>query len=471
VAYESLLATRRQALHAAATGALETIYAGRLEDACDRLAHHAARAEDAGKAVAYLSMVAGRAARNHANAEAASVLRPAREHAERLPQPERDRWVFDLLRDEGQALFYLGRRREAVDLLSQFEDRLERLGDPLRAARFYGALGLDYSFLGDRERAGVSLMRAIVAAREAGDGQSLGRCLVLAGLERLWAGRLRGGVELGRQAVALLEGVADTEFLANAHWMVGWVRLFLGEFEAARDALGRFHALGETTGDPRIQRNAGGMLGLLDATVGDPLKAIAMCRRAVERAPAPHDQALALGWLGCAHLEHGDRSEAVDVLERADRMAGEYRSLQVQALFKAYLGDAYLAAGRLDDAQALSSRSREIAGEVGYPYGAALGTRTLGRIAHAQGAAGAARALLGEAREAFAAMEMRLELARTFLDLAAVAHAEGDAAATAASLREAHALCSSLGASRDVARAEALARAVGVTLPQLPSPA
>ena len=240
--------------------------------------------------------------------------------------------------------------------------------------------------------------------------------------------------------------------------MVGWVHLFLGEFEAARDALGRFHALGETTGDPRIQCNAGAMLGLLEATVGDPAKAIAICRRAVERAPAAYEEAYALGCLGYAYLAHGDHPEAVKVLEEADRMAGEYRSLQVQALFKAYLGDAYLAVGRLDDAQALSSRAREIAGEVGYPYGTALGTRTLGRIAHARGSAGAARALLGEAREAFAAMEMPFELARTFPDLAAVAHAEGDATATAASLREAHALFSSLGASRDVARTEELAR-------------
>ncbi|MBI2161702.1 MAG: hypothetical protein HYU25_15235 [Candidatus Rokubacteria bacterium] len=48
------------------------------------------------------------------------------------------------------------------------------------------------------------------------------------------------------------------------------------------------------------------------------------------------------------------------------------------------------------------------------------------------------------------------------LDLTAVAHAEGDAAATRSSLREAHALFASLGASRDVARAEALARSLGI---------
>jgi predicted ATPase len=52
VAYESLLTTRRQALHAAAGQALETLYAPRLEEAYERLAYHYARTDNVGKAVA-----------------------------------------------------------------------------------------------------------------------------------------------------------------------------------------------------------------------------------------------------------------------------------------------------------------------------------------------------------------------------------------------------------------------------------
>jgi predicted ATPase len=63
VAYESLLTTRRQALHAAAGQALETLYAPRLEDAYERLAYHYARTDNVAKAVAYLTRVAEKAAR------------------------------------------------------------------------------------------------------------------------------------------------------------------------------------------------------------------------------------------------------------------------------------------------------------------------------------------------------------------------------------------------------------------------
>jgi len=73
VAYESLLTTRRQVLHAAAGQALETLYVHRLEDAYDRLAYHYARTGNTTKAVVYLTRVAEKAARNSAHVEAITV--------------------------------------------------------------------------------------------------------------------------------------------------------------------------------------------------------------------------------------------------------------------------------------------------------------------------------------------------------------------------------------------------------------
>jgi hypothetical protein len=62
-------------LHAAAARALEQAYAARLEDAYDRLAYHYSRAEDAEKAVDYLTRFAEKAAREHAHVE---VILPGR---------------------------------------------------------------------------------------------------------------------------------------------------------------------------------------------------------------------------------------------------------------------------------------------------------------------------------------------------------------------------------------------------------
>ena len=97
VAYASLLSTRRQALHAAAGQALETLYAQRLEDAYERLAYHYARTDNVAKAVAYLTRVAEKAARHSAHVEAISHLTQALELLQRLPAtPERNQQELTL---------------------------------------------------------------------------------------------------------------------------------------------------------------------------------------------------------------------------------------------------------------------------------------------------------------------------------------------------------------------------------------
>src|SRR5262249_4996670 len=53
VAYSSLLQERRRGLHARIVAALEELYADRLAEQVDRLAHHALRGEVWDKAVAY----------------------------------------------------------------------------------------------------------------------------------------------------------------------------------------------------------------------------------------------------------------------------------------------------------------------------------------------------------------------------------------------------------------------------------
>src|SRR5712691_12043835 len=85
VAYESLLTTRRQVLHAAAGQALETLYAPRLEEAYDRLAYHYARTDNVAKAVTYLTRVAEKAARHSAHVEAISHLTQALALLQTLP--------------------------------------------------------------------------------------------------------------------------------------------------------------------------------------------------------------------------------------------------------------------------------------------------------------------------------------------------------------------------------------------------
>jgi predicted ATPase len=85
VAYDSLLLTRRQSLHAAAGRALETLYMERREEISDRLAYHYTRTTEAAKAAEYLTRLAEQAERECAHAEAVTALQEAMGHSARFP--------------------------------------------------------------------------------------------------------------------------------------------------------------------------------------------------------------------------------------------------------------------------------------------------------------------------------------------------------------------------------------------------
>jgi class 3 adenylate cyclase len=146
VAYESLLTTRRQALHTAAGQALETLYAPRLEDAYERLAYHYARTDNVAKAVEYLLRVAEKATRNSAHVEAITHLVHGLELLKTLPAvPERSQQELSLHIALGASL--IATKGTAAPEVAQIYTRaqqlchyLEDLCAPLWGGRWRGLL-------------------------------------------------------------------------------------------------------------------------------------------------------------------------------------------------------------------------------------------------------------------------------------------------------------------------------------------
>jgi class 3 adenylate cyclase/predicted ATPase len=85
VAYNALLIERRKFLHERAGVALESMFAERLEDHLDELAHHYSRSDNVAKAVKYLGQAGQQALQRPAYADAISSLSAALTLLHRLP--------------------------------------------------------------------------------------------------------------------------------------------------------------------------------------------------------------------------------------------------------------------------------------------------------------------------------------------------------------------------------------------------
>jgi predicted ATPase len=464
VAYDSLLTTRRRALHAVAGHVLEAQYAARLEEVYDRLAYHYARSEEIAKAVAFLHRVAERAARGYAHTEAVAALQEALELATQLPEGERDRGFLTLALLQCESLHFLGRRRDIIELLLSQQERLDRLHDPVLAGQYHTRLAFTYSFLGERQQAIQSARRALTEAQHGADQRIMGIAYGQLGTEDYFAGRLPQAVEHFQRAMELLASTAEHAWRERAVHMLGLSYYATGDFGRALEIAAQMEAHGAATGDQRTQTRAASLKGWSLATRGDWEAGIAACQHALTCAPDAFETAVARGLLGYAYLEQGDLMKAIPVLEQAVEEATQYRSRQVQSWFRTFLGEAYGLDRQLDKARDLASRSFALARDIKSWGAVGLAKRALGRLAQAYGAPTEAARHLHEALQIFIATSARFEQARTHLDLAALTLAQGEQAEAARHLAEASALCTALDVPSYVERARQLASAYGVLL-------
>jgi transcriptional regulator with AAA-type ATPase domain/tetratricopeptide (TPR) repeat protein len=465
VAYESLPAPRRRALHAAAGRTLEGLYADRRAEIYDRLAYHYARAEESDKAVEYLIRAADKAGRSYAHAEAVGALAEAARHVERLPAAEQDRAQVAIALRRAHSLYFLGRFPEALELLFAQRARVERLDDPWLAGPYHFWLGYTQSHLGDHAESDRSARQASEQAGRCGDHATLGKACYVLARAGFWSGRLREGVEHGRQAVTLLEKTDERWWLGAAHWGVAFSYGFMGEFTAALEAAARADTVGDGIGDPRLRAYAAWTTGWIRTAMGEWDAGIEACRRSLEHSPDPVNTADAMSFLGYAYLGKGEIDQAIALLTRANEQWRRFRHRPMLGWFTAVLAEACLAAGRLDEARDLAAAAVALTREAAFPYGVGVAERAAGRVARAEGRWPAAEAQCSEARRTFEAIEARHEAAATRLDLALIAHAQDDRAAAARHLGDAATVFRGSGVPFYQARLAELASQLGLPLP------
>ena len=461
VVYESLPVAQRHALHAATAHALERLYAGRLEDADDRLAYHYARTAQSDRAVECLSRLAQKAARGHAHTEALGALEEALAHVERLPAEARDQRRLRLVLRKASSLIQLGRFREVLSVLLHWKASVDRLDDAALSAYYHFLLARTHLFVGDQIRAIQSAERAIADAARCGDTVTLGKAHYVLAQEAPLSGRSAEGIKHALEALACLERAGRPWWVGQAHWVVGLNHAMLGELDTALEAETRARLMGEAVGNRQLQASALCATGIVQAVLGDTEAGIESCEASVSVAPDPLTSAVALGWLGFAFVEHGAAARAIPALEASAEQHRVFRFPQFQAWFTAFLADAYRLDGQLERAHGAAREALEISRAAGSVYGVGLALRVLGRIQLAAGAPADAMATLEEAVATFEAIRARYDTARVWLDLGAAACAAGDRQRAAGHWGDAHRRLVELRVTRWAERAERLVRSLG----------
>ncbi|MEO8605920.1 MAG: AAA family ATPase, partial [bacterium] len=311
VAYESVVAERRRSLHGTIGRAIEMLYADRLAEHVETLAHHFGRAEDWTRALQYHEQSVDKAADAHANRAVVERRRAALAIVDRLGAPLEPGRRARLEERLALAHFYLSEYGESGPA---YEAAAAHAADDAARALYLGAAGYSHFWAhqyADAQRCNVAALalaqRGALPAGEAfamaaggffdavqrGDLDSYAAgsqaALVIcrrhpnafveafASWQMLqigeWTGDYAAAMAHAEHSLALSRALRRPELLILCNWFLGKTRCCSGDLGGALTLLGDAYQLCDRIGDRAWKSRLLNTLGWCYAEIGDVARA------------------------------------------------------------------------------------------------------------------------------------------------------------------------------------------------------
>jgi DNA-binding SARP family transcriptional activator/predicted ATPase len=358
VAYASVLKERRRSMHVRLVDVIEQLYAQRLEEHVERLAHHAIAGELWDKAVHYLYQSAGKALQQFAYQQAVDHLIKGLEIIRTLPR--------------------------SPALLRQELEYQKVLGVTMMAAKGWAAKEVLDAYT-----------QARTLCEELGDKTELFTVLRGEGQYRMIRGESEIARELGNRCTALTAGSHDHGMQIETHHLFWTNSFFMGEYATSEFHSRKGIALYERERDHALTFKYSGhdpgvccrcFTALVHCLRGYPDKALSICHEALRLAQElGHPLTTALAYWTCsfAHMLRGEPELAKQWAAREISVCDEYMLPLLLSQGQFQLGWSQAQTGDLDEGiermrEGISAISATGA-EMGLPYFHALLGEALGR--------------------------------------------------------------------------------------------
>jgi class 3 adenylate cyclase/tetratricopeptide (TPR) repeat protein len=409
VAYHSLLVQRRKQQHRLIGLAIEELYAERLAEHYEVLAHHFSRAEDWAKALDYLLKAAEKATQAFANREAIGFYDDALEVAGRLGDTVSAATLmgihktkaglymvlsdFKRSRAEGERLLALA--REAVDrpseaaalagmgMASRRAHDLDRALDEARhaievartvdaipvIASAHHTIGTVHSVTGLLDQAEEWISRAVSFARSAEDVSAESRCLISLALLKNWRGEYAGAANVGAEGLRIAREHNLLDSVVQGLWTRGLTLIGKGNYDEALATLEESLTFCERVGEEFHRILTLNTLGWLWTECGNLERGADLNRRSAEMARKRGDpEAIANSGinLGEILLANGDFPLAREVLAEVyglvrNPATSDWMKWRYSTHLFAALGDLWLARGDAATASQFAHQCLELA--------------------------------------------------------------------------------------------------------------
>jgi class 3 adenylate cyclase/predicted ATPase len=325
VAYETLLLRQRRDYHRRVAECIEALYADRLEEQFERLAHHYTSAEAWAPALDYHIKFANQAQLRYANGKAAEHYQLAWEIVQsgRAGGEETQRLLCEA---QGNLDFLAGDYPQAV---SRYQTALELTDDVIHRARLLRKLGNVCQASGDYGQGIRYLEQGLELAVGTKQGPELAS--LYAGLGQIYhrQGKYQQAAELGSRSLDIFEGLEDRAGTALASNLLGITYWAMGELDTART----FH-----------EKNLS-----IHASLGDV-----------------HGLAASYNNLGRVLADQGQLEWALHNFRQSQRLCLEIGHQHGLATALSHLSELYQRLGQTDEAWACQEKAFEIYNRIGF---------------------------------------------------------------------------------------------------------
>ncbi|HVM97130.1 MAG TPA: sigma 54-interacting transcriptional regulator [Candidatus Acidoferrales bacterium] len=369
VAYGSVVRDRRRALHRTIGCAIEELYADRLPEHYETLAHHFSCAEVWERALHYHELSAEKAAETHANRAVVEhcqrALGIAEKLAERVPAADRSR-LNQLI---GRACFYLS---EYSTSATAYEEAAAHSSDPQARSLLLGAAAFSHFWAHNYEASQKCITSGLEVAKahEVASGEAM--AISVRGFYRgVHDGDLDDYERCSLQALAIcerhpneaVEGFAHMQLVLSAEWR--------GNYEETFARAATAITFGRRLRAPEIIIFPTWFLGKARCCTGDYGGALELLQEAYDLCDRIGDRAWKsrlLNTLGWCLAEIGVIESARSYNERAAVLAREIGDPEILANADINLAMNHLELGSLDDALRYLEPIEEMLAQAGDPW-------------------------------------------------------------------------------------------------------
>ena len=352
VAYSTLLLERRKALHRIVAAAIEELYADRLPEQYEALAHHYYEGQEWEKALDYLVKAGEKAAASYANQEALDYYARALDVCERLGDAAIET-ASAVAERRGFVNETVGDFRGAIADFERMLDAARSLGDRRLEGVALAHRGGEELFEHDFEAAEETLTAAMAVAEEGFDDVRLLASLWL-GVSLIFTNRHAEAEPLMSAVEELVETVDDR--LSQGWWgeIGGNMRNWAGRFDEGLELTMRWREPAKDNLQTAVvnvwtEALARGGRGEYQQALRIVEEAIETC----ERTGFSLVLVRALNTMGWLYGEIQNHARAMEWNARGVEAAVEARfpDPEVESNARLNLGDNLLALGRLDEAE------------------------------------------------------------------------------------------------------------------------